>query len=124
MIFWCSIFAVLVITAIVMFAICPKCYSDAPMCIGAICAFCALLVAIGTSCSRAEYIEFEKEVEIMRETVEFIDQVQSPDKMFYVADIATLNKDIAKWQACYETYGAFCIVPPRVLDIAPIGVVY
>ena len=122
MIFWCSIFAVLVITAIVMFAICPKCYSDAPLCIGCICAFCALLVAIGTSCSRAEYIEFEKAFEIQRETVAFIEQTQSPEALYYVADIGELNAELAKWQACYETYGIFCTVPERVLDIMPIGV--
>ena len=122
MIFWWSIFAVLVITAIVMFVIYPKCYSEAPMCLGAICAFCALLVAIGTSCSHAEYIEFEKAFEIQRETVSFIDQTQSPQALYYVADVGELNAELADWQACYETYGIFCTVPARVLDITPIGV--
>ena len=124
MIFWCSIVAILLITGIVLFIVSPRCYSEIPLLLACVCVFLTFIVGVAVGSSYAEYIEFEKEVEIMRETVEFIDQVQSPDKLFYVADIATLNKDIAKWQACYETYGMFCTVPPRVLDIAPIGVVY
>ena len=123
MIFWCGIIAILLITGIVLFAVSPRC-SEMSRLLACVFVFAAFLIGVAVGSSYAEYIEFEKEVEIMRETVEFIDQVQSPEKLFYVADIATLNKDIVKWQACYEIYGAFCTVPPRVLDIVPIGVMY
>jgi hypothetical protein len=122
MVFWCIIIALLAIATIVLFIVSPKCYSEVPLLLACVFAFCTFIGGAATLCSRSEYIEFERAFEIQRETVAFIEQTQSPETLYYVADIGELNAELAKWQACYETYGIFCTVPDRVLDIMPIGV--
>ena len=82
-----------------------------------------IVICMVTVAETFEYKEFEQKYAIQKEQYEqFIKTDKDMSKnIIYVADIITINNELAAMQAHKQTYDNWSVVPDRVFELTPIG---
>ena len=82
-----------------------------------------LVICITTVASTFEYKEFEQKYAIQKEQFEhFIKADEDMSKnIIYVADIITINNELAAMQAHKQMHGNWSVVSDHVFELTPIG---